>query len=273
MATFTGLNFFGHWIAALRTAGITCLGEAPFVRLWFGLCRAEDRTLLIGSSIMSPQASQVPRGASAGIATDLDLLKNTQAYLRARQQNRPPNPQWLRCWERFYETYDPLLWRFAFSCHVARSDLNDCVQDSWAAIAARLPDLNYDPVRAPLHSWLYAIVHSKAVDILRRRSRHPFQDNQHGTVISVASCESDPALAYERHRQQTIVHHVVSKLRDRVSTVNYQVFCLRSLESRSVSETAAALGLTTNQVRFRHHRMMKKFARLYELYVAQEHKD
>ena len=66
---------------------------------------------------------------------------------------------------------------------------------------------------------------------------------------------------------------MLSKLRDRVSTVNYQVLRLRSLEGRSVSETAAVLGLTTSQVRSRHHRMLKKFSRLYERHVTQEHKE
>ena len=134
---------------------------------------------------MSPQTSKVPRGAQAGNTTDLDLLKNTQAYLRALQQQHPPDIEWLRCWERFYEIYDPLLRSFAVSCDVAQSDLNDCVQDAWAAISARLPDLNYDPARAPLHSWMYTVVHSKAVDILRRRSRHRFQSLQNEVVIAV----------------------------------------------------------------------------------------
>ena len=222
---------------------------------------------------MSPQTSKVPRGASAGNTTDLDLLKNTQAYLRALQQRHIPGIEWLRSWNRFYEIYDPHLRHFAVSCGVAQSELNDCVQDAWTAIAARLPDLNYDPARAPLDSWLYAIVLSKANDILRSRRRHPFQDLQDEGVVAVATRESDPALAYERHRRQTIVHHVLSKLHDCVSTVNYQVLRLRSLEGRSVSETAAALGLTTNRVRSRHHRMMKKFSRLYERHVTQEHKE
>jgi RNA polymerase sigma factor (sigma-70 family) len=47
-----------------------------------------------------------------------------------------------------------------------------------------------------------------------------------------------------------------------VSARSYQVVVLRWVEGRSVSEIAASLKITPEQVRYRHHRMMEKLRSL-----------
>jgi DNA-directed RNA polymerase specialized sigma24 family protein len=60
------------------------------------------------------------------------------------------------------------------------------------------------------------------------------------------------------------VRKALSALSQLVSERSYQVLLLRSIEELDVSEVAAALGLTLEQVRYRHCRAKKELRRLVE---------
>ena len=63
---------------------------------------------------------------------------------------------------------------------------------------------------------------------------------------------------------------MVLKLESEVSELNFEIFRLRSLEGICVSEAAEIVGVTPNQVRYRHHRTMKKLKAIASLYLGRE---
>ena len=63
---------------------------------------------------------------------------------------------------------------------------------------------------------------------------------------------------------------MVLKLEAEVSELNFEIFRLRSLEGIDVSETASKVGVTPNQVRYRHHRTIKKLKAIAALYLGRE---
>ena len=108
------------------------------------------------------------------------------------------------------------------------------------------------------------LARNKAVDAIRRRSRHAFESLGEGDAVAVRDPGPDPADAYERSRTQGQVRSVLAELSSRVSPTSFQVLYLRWIEGRTTSEVADALELTPDQVRFRAHRMKRKVRDLLE---------
>ena len=61
------------------------------------------------------------------------------------------------------------------------------------------------------------------------------------------------------------MRNALAELAPQVSATSFRVLYLRSIEERTVPEVASELGLTSKQVRFRHHRMKLKLRRLIEV--------
>ncbi len=199
----------------------------------------------------------------------LGQLEATRAYLGSLARHATPGPALAEAWDCFYQTYSPLIRRFSLACGVSRTDLDDCVQEVWNEIVQRLPEFCYDPRRGRFRTWLYALVRSKAVDLIRVRTRHP-------TVglpgeAELRGPDPDPAAQYECHCQQEAVRRALVVLRRRVSQQSYDVLHMYWIEGCSVPEIAAALGLTAGQVRLRHHRVKDKFRRLFGRFSSEVH--
>ena len=78
----------------------------------------------------------------------------------------------------------------------------------------------------------------------------PGRDRSHGLPCR----DADPVSVYERKEEQAFVHRALAAVSQVVSDCSYRVLLLRSIDELDVSEVAAALGLTPEQVRYRHCR-------------------
>jgi RNA polymerase sigma factor (sigma-70 family) len=219
---------------------------------------------------MRPHLSPGSVSPSGTDDMDLQLLQDTQAYLECRFRGQAPRVRWSKAWERFYRKYSPLIRHFAHACRVPKADLDDCVQEVWTDLVESLRGFNYDPRRGQFRSWLYTVVHSKVTDLVRYRARHPTAslDSQLGGALG--SLDADPAAAYQRQSKQDTVRRVLGELRRRVSARNYQLMHLRWMEGWTLGEIAAALNLTPDQVRFRHHRLRRKLQGLFDPGAGQD---
>ena len=70
--------------------------------------------------------------------TSLPLLMGAQAYLKLLLNNKVPDSLLAAAWENFYRVYDDLIRRFVIAQGVPHSDVDDCVQEVWMAVAPRL---------------------------------------------------------------------------------------------------------------------------------------
>jgi DNA-directed RNA polymerase specialized sigma24 family protein len=107
---------------------------------------------------------------------DMQRLHEAQQCLRCREHREIPSSAETEAWEWFHPTYHPFLRHWALGCHINRNDVNDCLQEIWIEVMNKLPAFDSDGTQGGLCSWLHAIVHAKAVDLLRYQSRHPWQD-------------------------------------------------------------------------------------------------
>lgn len=203
-----------------------------------------------------------------------ELLENTQGYLRACVAENVPDALLVAAWGEFYQVYDVLIRRFVFARGLRGTDVDDCAQDVWLEIGKRLANFEITS-EAGLRSWLYTLVRSRATDMFRRRSRQPSallgESLQMG--FEPPGREADPSERSEQAWNEAVVQTMVLKLQAEVSELNFEIFRLRSLEGAGVTETAEAVGVTSDQIRYRHHRTMKKLKAIAAVYLGKEMRD
>ena len=199
------------------------------------------------------------------------LLERTKEYLRSRLEQRAPDTILSGAWEEFYRVYSDLIQRFVIASGVRGANVDDCVQDVWTEVATRLVDFEYSPERPGLRAWLYAVVRGKATNLFRRTTRRAAQSLSDATHAGSepVSTDADPADRYELRWEVALLETFLIDLRNEVSELNFRVLTLRMIEERSVADVAATLELTAEQVRYRHHRMLKKLRARAAVYTGQ----
>jgi RNA polymerase sigma factor (sigma-70 family) len=148
--------------------------------------------------------------------------------------------------------------------------LSDCLQEVWLALIMSLRVFRYDPKRGRFHSWLFALVHSKAIDLARQKCRHPSESLSGREEIVPAGEDADPLASCERKHRQEVVRHVMAELWRHLPPRSYDVLFLRSIKGLEVAEVARILELTPEQVRLRHHRAKQQFHDLLKVYPGME---
>jgi RNA polymerase sigma factor (sigma-70 family) len=192
--------------------------------------------------------------------TRVSLLEDTKSYLGSLLEEKASDQVLVNAWDEFYRMYDALIRRFVGSQGVPHSDVEDCVQEVWKVVVERLGEFERPADRPGLRSWLYTLVRSKVADLFRNRVRQQANRLEPSDLAAreITDADSDPAALFQKRWESALLESVVEELRAQVSEVNYRILRLRLLESCDVSEVAAELKLTPEQVRYRHHRVMRK---------------
>jgi len=194
---------------------------------------------------------------SSSLDADVELCKKLQTYLEYRAQRLEPPTEFTRIWDRFYDTYTSRIMAYLRKSELPDADLEDCVQSVWAEIVANLVRLRFDPRRGRLSTWVITLARNRSVDIARRRRRVSTGLNE--KMIALVDPELGPAGACELQSTRARVVDLLAEFSEQVTELNFQVFHQRLIEGRTGVEVAASLGLTPEQVRFRLHRMKRKF--------------
>lgn len=203
-------------------------------------------------------------------ATRLSLLERTEAYLQALLEDRAPDSVLNQAWHEFYRIYSNVIKSYVVSHGIRGTDVDDCVQEVWLAVARNLAEFEHPRDKPGLRSWLYTVVRSKTTDVIRRNNRRTIHnlDTFIDQVADLASTEPEPAGATEWRWDATMVMTAIEELRNHVSEINFRVLQMRVVEGRSEAETATALGLTREQVRYRKHRTKRKLESLLDTFTG-----
>jgi len=203
--------------------------------------------------------------STESVAPEFLLLQDTQAYFALRAQGLTPPAQFATAWDRFYGLFDPVICRCVRLGHLSGPDQGDCIQEVWLAIVAHLGHFRHDSRYTYLRTWIATLARNKAMDFVREHYRHPRDNLSDLTLVDLPSHGFDPAVECEQHGMQVLVRNALAELAPQVSATSFRVLYLRSIEERTVPEVASELGLTSKQVRFRHHRMKEKLRRQIEV--------
>lgn len=204
--------------------------------------------------------------------TNLELLKNAQAYLKSLLESKAPNSILDVAWSGFYEMYDDLIRRYVVAQGVPRSDVDDCVQEVWSEVAVRLFAFDRPVDRPGLRAWLYSLVRSKATDVFRRSARKPAESLDQKMEVGDEPSDRQPDLVTVQEQQwkQAVLESIISQLRQELTPINSRILEMRLIEHRSVDEVANELELAPEIVHARQHRMMKKLRSRVALYTGGE---
>lgn len=192
--------------------------------------------------------------------TFLPLLHGAQSYLKAQLKHSAPDSLLAAAWDEFYRIYDDLIRRFVISQGTARSDVDDCVQEVWKEVSARLVTFDRPPDRPGLRAWLYTLVRSKTTNIFRKRQRRRTDslDEQMSQGREPESGKSCPAEQFEQQWDRALMQSVVADLLQELSPTNARILKMRFFEHFSVDQVARELELTSSVVHARQHRIIKK---------------
>ena len=108
------------------------------------------------------------------------------------------------------------------------------------------------------------LARNKAIDSIRRRNRHVVETLADDEAGAPMDPRPGPDAEYERRQTLSKVQGLLLELSRNVSQTSFQALYQRWIEERSTAEVAASLGLTTDQVRFRTHRMKRRLRDMLE---------
>jgi RNA polymerase sigma-70 factor, ECF subfamily len=212
--------------------------------------------------------ARIRNRGSAEPDIDPGFLDDVQAYLECPVCSDQVAARLRKAWQCFYQTYDPVIRRFALSCRLPSDEIDECAQEVWTTLVTRLRDFQYQSERGRFQSWLYAVVRNQAVDFLRCRKRHPVKRLSPVVAAGLTAPDADPARQCECASDLKQLLRVVQELRLQVSEKSYLVLQMRWIEERPISEIATALELTAAQVRLRQCRMKQRVVRLLKRHAA-----
>jgi RNA polymerase sigma factor (sigma-70 family) len=191
---------------------------------------------------------------------DLSLLRGVQRYLAQLRNNQVPAAVLADAWEQFYQHYNPVIHRAVVESPLPNIELDDCIQEVWAELSAKLAQFEYDAARGTLRSWMQTVIRRKAMDYHRRTERFRRRRAEIDLAASPCSRSVEPATAVERSELCESVWTALADFRSRVSTTSFLVLYHCSFDGRNATEVAELLGLKPEQIWYRHHRVKRQFA-------------
>lgn len=163
------------------------------------------------------------------------------------------DPERVGSWEALYREHHAAIFRHASYLMGGRAAAEDLTQEAFATAFCSMADFDQ---RGSFLAWARGIALNLARMHWRRtrtthRAHESLRDQQHATP---ASRRDAPDLAHEQQRRMQALYVVLSGLPEHLR----EVFTLRDLEGLSVSEVAALLDITPNNVRVRANRARAK---------------
>lgn len=138
-------------------------------------------------------------------------------------------------WNRFFETYGPIIYAVALKSGLSDADAEDVVQETIMAVAKKMKEFHYDRAKGSFKSWLLTIARSKMVDRWRKSQCRP------ATVQPVEESSGEtafidrlpdmnqvaPELAWEEEWKSNLMAAAQARLKQTANSRHYQVFdCL-----------------------------------------------
>lgn len=152
-------------------------------------------------------------------------------------------------WADFFDRYDPLLHRWCGRFALDGDTSDELCQKLWLELMTRMQTFRYDPSRG-FRKWLWRLFHSRAIDLLRRRSavQIPFYEDLPPSVLSLRSLDREPVGVHEAEGPGMPMALVLqaeeaqAAVRSRVDAETWSAYWIVAIEDRPIREAAESLG-------------------------------
>jgi RNA polymerase sigma-70 factor (ECF subfamily) len=156
-------------------------------------------------------------------------------------------------WARFTALYTPLLYSWARRLVAQPDDAADLVQDVFAAVVRRLPELRYDPSKS-FRAWLRTILMNRWRTKCRRPSPSPLAADPAQEDPGPAALDEQDEAEYRRY----LLRQTLSLLRSEFSPTFWRAFEEHVLADRPAEEVAAQLRISPGTVYVIKSRIFKR---------------
>ena len=174
---------------------------------------------------------------------------STSATLLARIQSGES-----QSWDRLTRLYGPLVRHWCKCWGIPDADLDDLVQETWAALGPNLTSYRSGPDRS-FRAWLRGVTHHKTQDWHRRRARQ-VTDASGGTVMvqflnQIQSDEDADGLddPEDQTQKQALYGRALAEIRAEFENRTWLIFLAVSIDGKPVAEVANEYGLSPAGVR------------------------
>ncbi len=163
-------------------------------------------------------------------------------------------------WQTFFDSYWRLIYNVARKSGLSDEDAQDTVQETVVAVARRMPEFRYDPLKGSFKNWLLVITRRRIQDHLRKMYRAlPMTGDSSNALANAASPALAPGAdidaAYEEQWQKTIFQAACARVRQRATPKQYQVFDYAVLQNVPLREIGEMLHLSAARVYLAKHRI------------------
>lgn len=184
--------------------------------------------------------------------TQLERINPTPVSLLERL--RKPAAEAQQAWSQFVRLYTPLLYAGVRRFGLTGADADDVVQDIFAQLVRKLPELSYQQGR--FRSWLWTVLAHKCQERARRQKRVPSPAGDE-SLANVADSDNVAAWA-EAEYNRFIVDRALQALQSEFAPDIWELFRLYVIEERSAAEVSEAKGVTVNAVYLAKSRVFRR---------------
>jgi RNA polymerase sigma-70 factor (ECF subfamily) len=163
-------------------------------------------------------------------------------------------------WRRLVDLYGPLVHHWC-RIRLPSAQVEDVFQDVFQAVAAGLDRFRKRGRQDTFRGWLRVITENKINDHFRRYVGRP--EAEGGTTANhriqqVAEPPDEPESDSDQIAVSKLLHRALDAIRDQVDDRAWRAFWLTTVENQNATETALALGLTSNAVRKSKARILRR---------------
>ena len=172
-------------------------------------------------------------------------------------------------WREFHDRYGELIRGFARRRGLQASECDDVAQEVMFSLSKVMPGFQYDQRKGKFRSYLK----TATLRAIFQKSRQKHNEIALGSIeedTRIAEADAAVEEAWELEWQRYHLRRAMSTLEARFSEADRRAFWLYAVEGRDAEATAAALGLTVNQVYHAKSRIMKQLEKVIELQVQEE---
>jgi RNA polymerase sigma-70 factor, ECF subfamily len=162
-------------------------------------------------------------------------------------------------WQRLVTLYSPLVCHWCRQGGLQGDEIQDVVQEVFAAVATSLKTYQIDRPSVSFRGWMRGIARHKLLDYLRRRPSPP----EGGTdALRRLNEIPGPTAEHDLSEDDGEIHRLYRRALDLVRVQfedkTWKAFWLVVIENRSPIEVASELGMTPNSVRQAKSRVLRR---------------
>jgi RNA polymerase sigma factor (sigma-70 family) len=209
--------------------------------------------------VFAGSSDQTVHGTSRSAPMNTDEPLPTRRSLLDRLKDAGDHASW----EDFHRTYHGLIFGVARRAGLNEHEAAEAVQDTFIAVAKKLPEFRYEPGQDSFKGWLLQVTRWKVADQFRQRkagagSGLPDENSERSSVIlpsqSVQALEDFQAV-WNAEWEQHLLAQALARVKRQVNPEHYAIYHLNVIEERPATEVRQTLGVGIAAIYLAKHRV------------------